>query len=1062
MSRLPSLVLVPAGAGSGKTYRIKEQLADWVESGRVSPDRIAAVTFTETAASELRDRIRTTLMARDRLEDALRLDQSFITTIHGFGNRLLVEYAFEARCCPASRLLGEDEEGLLLRKAIAGIERIERISRQLELFGYRYDFASRTDNATQFRNRILACVQMLRVIGGDVNRSSRLDHALHCIDEAYGPTEAADALTIPLRRSIQHLLKKYPACMRDFVNSDSAKAAVERDFRCLQDAADPSALKNNWLLWKKLQGLKVFQSDKQLPADYQELARAVMDHAGKLHLHPGPLADAKQHAQVLLESAWDALSGYADRKRDRGIVDYTDMIELAGHLLDIPGVSEHAASRFDCLVIDEFQDTNPLQFSFLWKLHQHGVPALVVGDVKQSIMGFQSADPRLMRSLMARHREQCRPLDSNWRSQAPLMEVVNAIGDGMFPDQYTRLVPRAPFTSRLSPLEAISFGGKSINPRVQAQHVAARIKAILSDSRTLVYDPRLKQHRPVRGEDIAILGMTHNRLKTYADALATIGVRSQLEQDGWFSSRSVQLLYHGLSRVADPGDRHAALYLAVTELGDDDLSSAATALMNKELPRLPLLDRLEAIANRQDALGVDELVARTLDAMGLYEVVSNWPDAGQARANLLRFQAESEAFARADGQALAGGGFYGSGLKTFLAWLRHGLEEKNGDRQPTPHVHAEDAVQLFTWHAAKGKEWPIVVVATLDRDVKGRLPSLDIAYTGFDNLDAVLYNARIEFSPEFAAPETNQRFQGALDEKAREEGLNLLYVALTRARERLVLEWPQNLSASRRYTFWHLLCDSAHMGLAANRMRVGDRSFDCHVTAADKTPPADFETPAAPPSDTLPVFGRRALREAPIPAQLTPTFLTPSSLHGQEPGQATLAVTTIKYGPAVELTLSSGADRGLLVHRAIELIGQQVQPDRACRAVGLSPGDPDWLALQSITERFMQALLTRFQPIELHWETPIVAENMAGSVIGGTIDLLVETKDGYWIVDHKSDETDHRERRFLRYWPQLECYASAVSHGMGTRVAGVAVHWVCYGEISCHLIDHKEIYAHSH
>jgi len=110
MSALPDLTLIPAGAGAGKADRIKEQLADWVEKGLVGPHRIAAVTFTESAAGELRERIRSTLMERGRVEDALRLDQSFITTIHGFGNRLLLEYAFEAGQCPSPRLLTEDEE----------------------------------------------------------------------------------------------------------------------------------------------------------------------------------------------------------------------------------------------------------------------------------------------------------------------------------------------------------------------------------------------------------------------------------------------------------------------------------------------------------------------------------------------------------------------------------------------------------------------------------------------------------------------------------------------------------------------------------------------------------------------------------------------------------------------------------------------------------------------------------------------------------------------------------------------------------------------------------------
>ena len=1053
MKGLPSLTIVPAGAGSGKTYRIKELLANWVKSGKVRPDRIAAVTFTETAASELRDRIRNELMARDCLEDALRLDQSFISTIHGFGNRLLVEYAFEANHCPSSRLVGEDEEGLLLRKAIARIDRIETISRKLERLGYRYDFANQTDSATQFRNRILTCVQTLRIIGGELNRASRRDHALRFIEQTYGPTEDAALLTTALRRRIQDLLKKFPDCMSEFVKSDSAKASVEHNYRWLQEAANTSALGKDWSLWKKLQELKVFKKDDQLPADYQELARDVMALASELCSHPGPLADASQHAQVLLDSAWDALADYAQRKQNIGIVDYTDMIDLARQLLEIPEVLEHVAHRFDCLIIDEFQDTNPLQFSLLWKLHQLGVPALIVGDVKQSIMGFQSADPRLMRSLMALHHEHCQPLNNNWRSQAPLMAVVNEISTRMFGSDYTRLVPKAPFTSKLEPLEVVAFEGKGITAKIQAPHIAARIKAILTDNQTTVYDPRLKQHRPVKGEDIAILGYTHDRLKMYADALSTIGVRSQLEQDGWFLSRPVQLLYHGLSLVADPGDNHAALYLAVTELGDHELSSATGTLMREERLPLPLLDRLAAIATDQDLFTVDELVAQTLDAMDLYDLIATWPDAGQARANLLRFQAEATDFVRADREALAGGGFFGAGLKTFLAWLRRRLEEKNGDRQPTPHVHDEDAVQLITWHAAKGMEWPIVVVTTLDRKVENRLPSLGIDYTTFSDLNAVLDNARIEYSPKFSADETNDRFKAPLDAMARIEGLNLLYVALTRAREQLILEWPENLAQSSKYTFWHLLCDSAKMRLEANQMKVGDSSFSCRVTAADREPPEAFEQPTSPLLQKLPVVGRRALHLAPLPENLTPVFLTPSSLHDLETVQEPMVVQTVQFGKPIELTLSSSAARGLIVHRAIELIGQQVPPDQACSAMGLSQKDPDWQTLQSTTELFMQAISTRFQPTGLHWEVPIVAENKAGNFISGTIDLLVETRDGYWIVDHKSDQTDEREGRFMRYLPQLDCYAKALVEGMGYRVVGVAIHWVGYGEISCLLKD---------
>ena len=88
--------------------------------------------------------------------------------------------------------------------------------------------------------------------------------------------------------------------------------------------------------------------------------------------------------------------------------------------------------------------------------------------------------------------------------------------------------------------------------------------------------------------------------------------------------------------------------------------------------------------------------------------------------------------------------------------------------------------------------------------------------------------------------------------------------------------------------------------------------------------------------------------------------------------------------------------------------------------------------------------------IAIHWEVPIVASDNSGSVISGTIDLLIETIGGYWIIDHKSDETDDREDRFARYLPQLDCYKRAVSEGMGLYVAGsgYSLGWIWGDQLS--------------
>jgi ATP-dependent exoDNAse (exonuclease V) beta subunit len=149
------------------------------------------------------------------------------------------------------------------------------------------------------------------------------------------------------------------------------------------------------------------------------------------------------------------------------------------------------------------------------------------------------------------------------------------------------------------------------------------------------------------------------------------------------------------------------------------------------------------------------------------------------------------------------------------------------------------------------------------------------------------------------------------------------------------------------------------------------------------------------------------------------------------------------------LTLQSGAERGLIVHRALELLCQGVPEKRARAALGIPIQDSDWQTLKSAAKAFLQTVSDQFHPSTIHWEAPIIGSDHLGSVISGTIDLLMETDDGCWVVDHKSDETDDRHERFLRYLPQLDCYAQALSEGMGYCVVGVAIHWVGYGEISC-------------
>ena len=399
--------------------------------------------------------------------------------------------------------------------------------------------------------------------------------------------------------------------------------------------------------------------------------------------------------------------------------------------------------------------------------------------------------------------------------------------------------------------------------------------------------------------------------------------------------------------------------------------------------------------------------------MELFDLAANWPEDDQVRANLLRLNDEAQSFVTADREALAGGGYYGSGLKTFLSWLGSRLGGREGDRLPDAQVHDEEAVQLVTWHSAKGREWPVVIVATLDRKVGGKLPGLDIQYTDFGDLDRILDNARLEFSPSFAASETVEHFLEELNEKAYREGLNLLYVALTRARETLILEWQCNLKNSREYKYWHLLRDKAAVRLEANKLMVGDEAFSCRITSADKEPPPEFDSPAAIPEQKLSRVGRRALEAGSLPENPVPLFVTPSRLPGQLEGDRPGTFNTDVYGEPLKLEMPPGAGRGLLIHRAVELLGREVSPDTVRALLEQEIPDSDWNSIQEMVRVFMKYLKGSLEPSGLHWEVPVTSLDSQGAVVGGTIDLLVETPGGFWIVDHKSDEPDNLEETFV-------------------------------------------------
>jgi len=1054
---LPLLKVVPAGAGSGKTHSIQELLFEWIDQGKVKPEKIVAVTFTETAAAELKQRISAKLIKKDKLKEAERLDQAYISTIHGFGLRILSEFAFDAGLSPKQRLLNEDEQKELIKKTLTGTSRAGSIIRNLGDYGYstrlkKGDWQSAEED---FRSSLLHLVTLLRSLGWSDEQESCVGPAKQWLSEACPwVVKDGDGLTERLHQAAQRVLAEFPQSLAaEYGLNATAKRDFTSNFIDLGKATDLQKLASDWGLWKRLQLLRTKVQKATLPDEYIALAQEVIFAAEQLHVHPGPLLHELKHLDGLLGAAEEVLEHYSESKREAALLDYTDMIALANDLLakrdDVFSVLK---SRVDCVIVDEFQDTNPLQFSLVWLLTAAGIPTLIVGDVKQAIMGFQGADPRLFESVQTQNPTVLEPLDRNWRTQQPLMEFLNDVSTGLFGAEYQRLAPQVE-TTALAPLDIIEFDGKKDGSAQEkewyASYVVEHIKEILDDGTSMVKDRRSGELRALKPNDIAVLAPRHALLAVYRDVLAAYGINASIEQQGWYQGQVVQIMAAALSYLADDTDHHAALYLSVTAMGSFSLENALKCFIENRLPDDPLLEKLDACRAGIDDLSIPDIVGRVIQELNLYDRILSWSNADQERANLLRFQQESYQFVVIHKETLASGGYYGSGTQTFLAWLKSRVEED--DKQPSAAVVDEDAVVLKTWHSSKGLEWPVVVVAGLFEPLISGLPDFSIGYHSFDDLSRVLAETQIQFSPNFDDPQTRDAFKGPLLAQATIDAKRVLYVALTRAREKLILEWPSRLKSSTAKTpqYWKVLAEASAIELEEDAINVNGNSFACRIRRTDGFYPESYQPGEDKLEITLKGYGRAALEKGAYAGTRTPVFITPSDLE-LETSAVAEDIESVKYGSGINIDLGlSAKDYGSFVHRCIERF--MYQPDEK-----LDLDSVESLAVEEGDQQVIHAELTNFRQFidenypasNLLYETPVNGKNEAGAIVSGVVDLLIDEDRGYWIIDHKSDQVDDVNAAFSTHLPQLLSYASIIDGCRDKPVLGVGINWVRDGQIS--------------
>ncbi len=745
-------LLLDAGAGSGKTSVLVERFVRAVLDDGVDVGAILAITFTEKAAAELRERVRARLRALGAVGEARATEGAFISTIHGFCARVLRAHALAAGLDPRFRVLDEVEAGRLADRAFE--DALAKADSEL-IASY---------GPWPLKGAVVGTFHELRARG-----------ELHPALPALGaPPDLSGA-----RGALQ-----------------AATTALVAE---LGGAAQPSARVQEALA-RLTDVPAVLESAIPWPGD---LERLQLPNGNGAALHTpacATYADAlnrlrsgcEQHWAARVHAPLDRLlrtfgERYAERKRACSGVDFEDLELLAAELLSDGELQERYAARFAQIMVDELQDTNGVQLSLIESIARGNL--FVVGDAHQSIYGFRHADVQLFERLSERLEQRGRraTLRKNFRSRREILDVVAATFgvEALEPGREEPPAGESLVEGRDEPPAGESLVELLVVEKEDADWRAGEARAVASRVRELIDGGAAPR-------DVVLLTRAATDLRIYERSLEERGIPTYtIGGRGYWSSPQILDLLAYLRALANPADEEAYYNLLASPLvglSMDALVLAAAArregndarpegLAAEDAERLRTFEQwFSGERRRVGWASIDELIERALYLTG-YDLRMLALAGGERRlANVRKLMRLAHEFAASEGPD----------LRRFLdAVTTRAATGRLDPRESEAPVEGEalDAVRLMTIHRAKGLEFEIVVVADLSREPRRGGELLRVAPDGRRLGLRLSRPGGGKWVPALD-------YQALGDERRRAEEAEerrIFYVAMTRARERLIL-----------------------------------------------------------------------------------------------------------------------------------------------------------------------------------------------------------------------------------------------------------------------------------
>lgn len=1090
-------ILVEAGAGSGKTSTTVERYMRLIE-GELEPSQILVFTFTEKAATELRERVRD---RRQEQDESFSMSSAWIGTFHAICGSILRSHPIQADIDPAFAILDD--------------------IRSSRLKGDAYDAALADFTTTPEREAIMARFTPSHLREGIFNAFEQL--------RSRGISRPAPPQAGPSSRKgiVEDLLAEAERALATEGIRKPLPQTIEALIEALRDMASDSVT-------------------------YEEMGRACFESGSKkiprlieaMKIARGRLAavefgdDIRAGLDELLQLYGDR---YAEAKRSSNSLDFEDLqLKTVELLAGNPSISALYTGRFEEIMVDEFQDTNKLQLELIESLRGPDTRLFTVGDEMQAIYGFRHADVRLFRTRRDNPDVTVLPLSANFRSQAPVIGAVNQIGReldrdvsnlrdevdhearhkvadlrvGLEPGDYDGGEVELLFTEKdswagldLGPLSpAIDLDEHDVpagtgNCEAEALLVAHHLKATIDSS-------------GISPSETAILFKTKANIPVYAAALRQAGLSPYVVGGtGFWESREGIEIRSLLGVIANPLDDESllgvltgpacglstdALLLLKQLTGQDQplwhaIRQAVDGVATdpSKAPMLELLSArdlgratafvatIDSLRDRAAVMPLGELVEAAVTETG-YDLANlqRDPEAG-GLANARRIASLAADFETTEGRDLRG----------LLEWIELSASL---DTEAAVATQEEDSevVRLMTIHKAKGLEFDLVCVADLARKGKGAGES--VFWIGDPSPGS---GAELSFGLRLNEPdgETLDLYEWVrLSKEAKaekvDEDLRLFHVALTRARRRLVVsgifnlekadsiedsapligrlasalkigpddpeavsvDAPEGLDTLERRpeaSQMRVLRNDANEDQAEHLRRVGDNEAVRQPIADGRAP---LRRPDRPSHQNVPLsfsalnefrecpsrfYATRILRlEDPEEARGEEDWRSGESPLDPEVERLNLRNEGTRFGTALHEIFERAAGRRWVIPTEKEVAGHLA-------SAGVDPDGGQTLSrAMGMIEGFIDSdLAARLKPKRSEIEIPVLVE-IRGVTIRGFADLLVRDLDPPLIVDYKTNRLDGKTPRekLEDYELQRDLYGLAVHQALEAPVVETA------------------------